>query len=159
MPPELRRGNEVVEYVSPAAQRPPHAFAFVLGTCVDTPEELVGLKEFVLKALELLPDYARCCLITYGTTVQVHDISGMTSYPLSVVFRGTQEVTVEAVGVAIPDPRRYVGTLSQCRHSVELLIKGIMGDLWLVGKVYPSRSPGVLRGTVSFAYKCLSDTR
>ncbi|ORC85558.1 putative protein transport protein Sec23A [Trypanosoma theileri] len=142
LPSELLRGNEVVEYVS-VVKRDPPTFAFVIDTCVDTESELDGLKEFVMNALSNIPAEVRVCLITYGTTIQIHELSGATEYPRSLVLRGSQEVTVETLKKVMVEPQRFVGTFANTSQVLFSIIDEIQQDVWPVPKSHrPLRCTG-----------------
>ncbi|RNF05792.1 protein transport protein Sec23-like protein [Trypanosoma rangeli] len=141
-PSELARWNDTVEYVSTVKRDPP-TFVFVLDTCIDTEGELNGLKEFALDALSKLPAEVRICLITYGTTVQIHELSGVTDYPRSLVLRGSQEVTVEALKKIMREPQQFVGVLSNVKSVVALILEEMQQDVWPVPKSHrPLRCTG-----------------
>jgi protein transport protein SEC23 len=79
-------------------------FLFVIDVCVEQ-EELQKLKDSILQSLELLPSNAQIGLITFGTTVQVYDLS-FKSCIKSVVFRGTHEPDAikvsQTLGLGVP---------------------------------------------------------
>ncbi|RHW69223.1 protein transport protein SEC23 [Trypanosoma brucei equiperdum] len=149
LPQELLRGNETVEYVSFADRNPP-TFAFVVDTCVDTELELLGLREFVGCAFNKIPDGAFVCLITYGATVQIHELSGVTDYPRSLVFRGSQEATVETLKGVITDAQRFYGTRASLQQTMDSIFQELQQDLWPVRKAHrPLRCTGAALSVAS----------
>ncbi|CAD2213268.1 protein transport protein SEC23 [Angomonas deanei] len=134
-PPEATQGNETVEYVMPA-QRPPATFVFVIDTCLDTEEEMEGLRQFLLETLERLPEYANIVFITFGSAVQIHDLSGRFSYPRATVLRGSHEVTVKLLDELVPDLHPYVVARSTGYETLQGLIQNLTMDLWPVMKDY-----------------------
>ncbi|KEG10298.1 putative protein transport protein Sec23A [Trypanosoma grayi] len=156
LPSELLRGNEMVEYTT-IVKRDPPAFAFVVDTCVDTEGELDGLKEFVMCALSKIPPEARVCVITYGTTVQIHELSGATEYPRSLVLRGSQEVTVETLKKVMREPNRFVGALADVSLTVSSIIEEVQQDVWPVSKSHrPLRCTGAALSAAASVLEIMS---
>lgn len=142
MPSELSKNNESIEYVTNMKRAPP-TFVFVLDTCVDTESELEGLKEYVLLALNKLPENCRVGLITYGATVQLHELSGATEFPRSMVFRGSAETTAEQIKAIVKNPAKYLGNFADAEFLVSSIIDDLQGDLWPVPKDHrPLRATG-----------------
>lgn len=133
-PAELTVGNETVEYVTVDPQRQPPTFAFVVDTCLDTDEELEGLKEFLLDAVDKIPATSAVTFITYGATVQVWELCGATAYPRCYALRGAQEITPEGLERLIPHTQRIVGPLAAVGATVTALIAGLQRDQWPVAK-------------------------
>lgn len=63
----------------------PPAFLFVVDTCV-TEEDLEGLRNALKQLLELMPQTALVGLISYGTMVQVCNLSANCLYPVLFVL-------------------------------------------------------------------------
>lgn len=163
-PIECMPGNETVEYIVDTPERLPATFLFVVDMCITDAEELIGLKEFLTLTLEKLPPHARIGFITYGTTVQLHEIngglfaesdaaaggstSGSTSVAAlivrrSLVLRGTQAVTTKTLQAMLSDLDRYVGLVSACADNVRNLIADLTADLWPTPKNHrPLRCTG-----------------
>ncbi|GET93748.1 protein transport protein sec23-like protein [Leishmania tarentolae] len=143
LPLEMHPSSTTVEYVAHMPRRSPPTFVLVVDTCLDTDEELQGLRDFLLQALRMIPEYASVALITYGTTVNVHEIAGSATYPRAMVLRGTQEMTVERLKVILPNPSRFVAPLLNCSAYVAELISSMSRDLWPVMKGHrPLRCTG-----------------
>ena len=93
LPAELIAQFTTLEYqmpvtaLRPAAGAP--AFLFVVDQCLPE-DELVQLKDSIVQSLALLPSSALVGLVTYGTMVQVHELSG-SECPRSFVFKGTKD--------------------------------------------------------------------
>ncbi|KAL7695564.1 protein transport protein Sec23-like protein [Lotmaria passim] len=143
LPVEMQASSSTVEYVAQMPARNPPTFVLVVDTCLDTDEELQGLRDFLLQSLQMIPEHAKVAVITYGTTVSVHEIAGHASYPRSMVLRGTQEMTVEQLKVILPYPDRFVAPLGSCVGQVTQLISTMSRDLWPVMKDHrPLRCTG-----------------
>nr|CCC51712.1 putative protein transport protein Sec23A [Trypanosoma vivax Y486] len=156
LPPELMRGNETVEYVSIVDRKPP-TFVFVIDKCVDTQYEFDGLKEFVLAAFDMIPDESHVSLITYGTTVQVHELNGATDYPRSLVLRGSREVGVETLRKDMRDPQRFCSRRLSVAHIVRTIVEGLSQDLWPVPKSHrPRRCTGAALSTAASLLELVS---
>ncbi|CCW70059.1 unnamed protein product [Phytomonas sp. Hart1] len=131
---ELVQRNATVEYVNQEPRRHPPTFAFAVDTCLDTQEEVEGLKEFLRLVLEKIPENANVCLVTYGAAVQLHEITGATQYPRSIVFRGSQEISPAFLEKSLVFTDRYVAPLSTCAAVFTSLIDNLSCDLWPVAK-------------------------
>ncbi|KPI87048.1 protein transport protein Sec23-like protein [Leptomonas seymouri] len=143
LPPEMQAASSTVEYVAHMPARSPPTFVLVVDTCLDTDEELQGLRDFLARALQMIPEHSKVAIITYGTTVGVHEIAGYTNFPRSMVLRGTQEMTVEQLKVILPHPERFVAPLSSCMENITQLIASMARDLWPVMKSHrPLRCTG-----------------
>ena len=55
-------------------------------------EELSASKGAISQALQIVPEYTRVGLVTFGTHVHVHEL-GFEACPKSYVFQGTKEYT------------------------------------------------------------------
>ena len=96
VPPELVPEYTVVEYrLTDRPPAPPPAFLFVLDTTVPA-AQLEVAKEYVLKALALLPPDAVVGLITFGQNVHVHEI-GFVEAAKSYVLRGNKNYDAATV--------------------------------------------------------------
>lgn len=141
LPAELVGYNTVDYCVKQGLPGP--VFVFVVDTCVDTAEELTNLKDCLRLSIDRLPEYAAIALITYGTTVQVHEINGTTDFPRSIVFRGSSEVTTEHIKKGLKHPEKFFGLMSQCEFSVASIIDDLQLDCWPVAKEHrPMRCTG-----------------
>jgi len=90
LPAELVPRFSTVEYELQSGDAGQPLFLMIIDTCTALDDELDHLKDSVQQSLNLLPQNALIGLITFGTNVQVHDLS-FADCPRSVVFRGTQE--------------------------------------------------------------------
>jgi protein transport protein SEC23 len=88
LPSELIPEYTVVEYRLNRPPAPPPAFLFVLDTTVPE-KQFTVVKEYLLKALSLLPPGTTVGLITYGQHLQVHEI-GFTEGFRSYILRGNK---------------------------------------------------------------------
>lgn len=79
-------------------------FLFVIDVCVDQ-DELQKLKDSLIQTLDLLPRNARVGIITFGSVVQVYDLS-FKACMKSSIFKGTANPTIEkvvqALGLHVP---------------------------------------------------------
>ena len=76
LPAELYPSYTTIEYVLPRSPAGPPAFLWVIDTCLDE-SELQALKDSLEQALQLLSSTApnaRLGVITFSTTVQVHEL-------------------------------------------------------------------------------------
>lgn len=74
-------------------------FLFVLDVCVDQ-EQLEKLKDSLMQTMDLLPRSARIGIITFGSVVQVYDLS-FKACMKSSIFKGTANPTIEKVSQAL----------------------------------------------------------
>lgn len=132
IPAELTLGQETIEYVEYVDRRPP-TFFFVVDTCVDA-EEVDYLRDYLRLAVAQIPETAYVGMISYGATVRLHEISGLTAYPRSVVLRGSQEITPELLQGAVPKPERFIAPLCECSATLSYIIDNLQQDLWPVEK-------------------------
>lgn len=154
LPAELIPHITTIEYVcqkQPSGLQP--AFLFVLDTCVRQ-EEFDALKESVLKTIDLLPKNSLVGLITFGTTVQVYDLS-FTFSTRSVIFRGTNNIELSSLQhmldlkapgkqfTGMPD-NPYILPLSKCEENFRAIIEELCLDPRIVqNDKRPLRSTGV----------------
>ena len=76
LPAELYPSYTTIEYALPRTPAGPPAILWVIDTCLDE-SELQALKDSLEQALQLLSSTAPTALlglITYGTTVQIHEL-------------------------------------------------------------------------------------
>lgn len=100
LPAELFPSYTSVEYQMPSKSASPPAFIIVLDTACSSEEELRDAKDSVLQMVSLLPEDAFIGLVTFGSTVRVHELTepsenvygGMRR---SYVFRGTKDCEQE----------------------------------------------------------------
>lgn len=96
LPAELIPDFTTVEYALPRSRpAPPPTFLFVLDVCARE-DELAVAKEYIIKAINMLPREARVGLITYGQNVHVH-VLGYTDCAKCYVLRGEKEYTPETI--------------------------------------------------------------
>ncbi|ODQ80021.1 hypothetical protein BABINDRAFT_161666 [Babjeviella inositovora NRRL Y-12698] len=108
LPLELNVLSSTMEYVLTRPVQQPPIFLFVVDLCQDE-ENLAAMKETLVVSLSLLPPNALVGLITYGSTVQVHDLASYDHISKQYVLRGDKEYTMELLtamlaGVAL-DPK------------------------------------------------------
>eukprot|EP00758_Cryptobia_borreli_P014493 Tbor_TRINITY_DN5925_c1_g5::TRINITY_DN5925_c1_g5_i1::g.19035::m.19035/K14006/SEC23; protein transport protein SEC23 len=142
-PTELYDQYTTIEYCQPVIGRNPPTFVFVLDSCVDTESEIQGMKEFVLKTLQKIPEKARVCLITFGAAVQIHEINGMTEYQRSIVLRGNAEITPEHIKGQVKHMDRYVVDFSEAEFCITNIIDDFQVDAWPAAQGHrPLRATG-----------------
>lgn len=95
LPAELVPEYTTVEYALPSAPVPPPVFLFVLDACTRD-DELDTAKDYIVKALSLLPSNAVVGLITFGQNVHVHAI-GHCDFAKCYVLRGEKEYSVDQI--------------------------------------------------------------
>jgi len=142
LPAELIPQYTTIEYQLQRPFAPPPVFLL----CVDTSgkeKELQALKDSLIMALNLIPDNSRVGLITFGTTVQVHELASE-AMPKSYVFRGSKEVTTQKVqdflglgprGMRGANPdmvTRFLQPYSECEFALTSIIEALEHDPWPV---------------------------
>lgn len=95
LPAELIPDYTTVEYTLQRQQAPPPIFLFVLDMCTRE-DELQTAKDYIIKALTLLPQDAVIGLITFGQNIHVHVI-GFTDCAKCYVLRGEKQYTAEQI--------------------------------------------------------------
>ncbi|KJE96351.1 hypothetical protein, variant [Capsaspora owczarzaki ATCC 30864] len=95
LPAELLQKFSTIEYTLQRGATLPPIFLFVVDTCMDD-EDFQALKDSLIMSLSLMPQNALVGLITYGTTVQVHEIA-YAECSKSYVFRGTKDFAAKQV--------------------------------------------------------------
>ena len=84
-----------VEYEMQSRQSIPPVFLLLIDTTVDA-KELNSLKDSLQQNLSFLPDNALVGIISFGTHVEVHELSA-TEISRSYVFNGKKEYTTSKV--------------------------------------------------------------
>lgn len=140
----------------------PPVFLYVMDLCMDE-EDLQALKESIVMSLSLLPPNAMVGLITYGMTVQLHEL-GVEGISKSYVFRGTKEVESKRLqsmlglgkGGGVPPgaqpgqpgqpntgANRFLQPVEGCDMSLTDVIEELQRDPWPIAKgMRPLRSTG-----------------
>lgn len=95
LPAELIPEFTTVEYALPRQPSPSPVFLFVLDTC-SREDELQTAKDYVIKALSLLPKDTIVGLITFGQNIHVHVI-GYTEFAKCYVLRGEKEYAPDQI--------------------------------------------------------------
>eukprot|EP01134_Creolimax_fragrantissima_P000713 CFRG0713T1 len=159
LPIELIPQFSTVEYTLPSHSVVPPLFLFVVDTCLDD-DDLQALKDALALSLSLLPQEAVVGLITFGTTVEVHELGHFDSCHKSYVFRGDRDITQaqleERLGLAgakggkidVQNPHhgsgRFLQPLQACDMAITSIIEDLEQDAWVVGTAKrPLRSTGV----------------
>eukprot|EP00050_Salpingoeca_kvevrii_P010416 m.8299 g.8299 ORF g.8299 m.8299 type:complete len:767 (-) comp2844_c0_seq1:371-2671(-) len=161
LPAELIHQFSTIEYTLSRQASVPPVFLFVMDLCMDE-EDLQALKESLVMSLSLLPPHALVGLITFGTTVQLHELS-CEGCSKSYVFRGTKEFSAKDIqdllqltpGAAAPrvgDKRqpgqnfganKFLQPVQDCDMSLTDIIEELQRDPWPVaGDKRPLRSTG-----------------
>eukprot|EP00753_Platysulcus_tardus_P002628 PLAT11702.1.p2 GENE.PLAT11702.1~~PLAT11702.1.p2 ORF type:complete len:784 (-),score=403.45 PLAT11702.1:148-2499(-) len=161
LPAELIPQFTTLEYELPGPVARPPVFLLVVDTCL-IEEELDDLKDSLQQSLMLLPEEALVGLITFGTTVQVHEL-GFADCPKAHVFRGSKgyagRQVQELLGLAArggggggggkaggkPMPAaaaaaaggdatgsRFLLPLSECSFALETILEDLAKDPWPV---------------------------
>jgi protein transport protein SEC23 len=127
-PPPTHIQFTTIEYQLQRPYANPPLFLLVVDTSVKE-KELQALKDSLLMALNLIPENARVALITFGATVQVHEIASE-EMPKAYVFRGTKDVATQVVqdflnlgprGMKGANPDqigRFVQAYNQCEFAL-----------------------------------------
>jgi len=172
LPAELIPQYTTAEYdLQTVPPQGPPCFLFVLDTCTNSKEELVELADSLTQALNLLPSDSRVGLITYGTNINVYELSS-DSISKAYIMRGNREYGPGRVGellgctggrapssqqhqqqqgaapVAPAGPgqeilNRFLLPVSECSFVVESILEDIRKDPWPVpNDKRPARSTG-----------------
>lgn len=173
LPAELIPQFSTIEYTLQRQATVPPVFLYVVDLCIDD-EDLQALKETLVMSLSLLPQNALVGLITYGTTVQLHELS-CDGCSKSYVFRGTKEFTPKNVQELLglggqpagaqarkdgppqnTGPSRFLQPVLQCDMTLTDIIDELQKDPWpVVGDHRPLRSTGA---ALSVAVSLLEST-
>eukprot|EP00301_Raphidiophrys_heterophryoidea_P013524 c20965_g1_i1.p1 GENE.c20965_g1_i1~~c20965_g1_i1.p1 ORF type:complete len:756 (-),score=160.48 c20965_g1_i1:356-2623(-) len=154
LPAELFPNFSTIEYTLPRQPAPPCVFLFLVDLCI-TQDNLNALRSALEHTLTQLPEQAHVGLITFGTTVQIHEL-GFEHCPKSFVFRGTKEVTMEQiqdilgfagqrrVDPSVPTSRRFILPVSECEFVFTSVLGELQVDPWPVSVEHrPLRCTGV----------------
>mmetsp|Transcript_330 Transcript_330/g.1109 ORF Transcript_330/g.1109 Transcript_330/m.1109 type:complete len:754 (+) Transcript_330:236-2497(+) len=144
LPPELE--SFTVEYVRPIQPAPPPAILFLLDTCLSDSELRVA-KEYLCKAVTLVPSNTVVGLISFGKNVNVH-VLGFTDCVKSYVLRGDKEYTAQQIkdllqlgyvgtqaaqGGASPvgqGAARFLQPVSECDFIFNQVLEDLEKDSW-----------------------------
>ena len=112
-------------------------FVMVVDICVPTVGELEALKRHLVKVLGSLPYGAYVGLITYGTTVQIHQTRRSGAFQRCCTYRGTVEVSCEDIRRTLgvdPQSQVYLSPVAEAREALDVLFEELQPDLWPVEK-------------------------
>eukprot|EP00051_Salpingoeca_urceolata_P027681 m.482747 g.482747 ORF g.482747 m.482747 type:complete len:780 (+) comp22653_c0_seq1:235-2574(+) len=171
LPAELIHTFSTIEYTLQRQATVPPVFLFVVDICLDE-EDLQALKESLVMSLSLLPPNALVGLITFGTTVQLHELNS-DGCSKSFVFRGTKNFTAVQIqnmlqlgpGSGRPQTApqqgqqpgqpgqqnngqaagaaRFLQSVQECDMTLTDIIEELQRDPWPVpGDKRPQRSTG-----------------
>lgn len=110
LPAELIPQFTTIEYQLQRPPAPPPVFLLVVDTS-GKEKELQALKDSIIMALNLIPENARVGLITFGTTVQVHEIASE-DLAKCYVFRGCAHPSASP----LPDAPSFLPTHAPIIH-------------------------------------------
>ena len=165
LPAELIPQFTTIEY---QLQRPPApAPVFLLVVDVSGKEkELQALKDSIIMALNLIPENARVGLITFGTTVQVHEIASE-DMAKCYVFRGNKDCAMQTVqdflglgprGMRGANPdmvSRFIQPYSECEFALTSILEGLEHDPWPVKQEHrPLRCTGAALAVATGLLEC-----
>ena len=176
LPAELLPQFTTVEYELPRNPALPPCFLFVIDTALSQ-DQLEPIKESLLMALTLIPSNATVGLITFGSTVLVHELS-FDLCPKAYVFNGKKNLDQKAIsrmlGFGSVNPsntqqkqpaaaaanqqasRRFLVPLSDCEETLETILEELQPDPYPVKPEHRRlRSTGV---AVSVAATLLSSS-
>ncbi|KAH9478504.1 GTPase-activating protein S23 [Psilocybe cubensis] len=153
LPAELLPNHTTIEYVLPQLYPLPPIFLFIVDVCLDNDAELRALRDTIVIGLGLLPANALVGLITYGTTIQVHELR-FSECNKSYVFRGSKDYTpaqiADLLGLKAPNRRPglpftspFLVPLEQCEFQLTGILETLLRDPWPVANdMRPLRSTG-----------------
>eukprot|EP00171_Calliarthron_tuberculosum_P015795 IDg15795t1 len=150
LPAELIPEYTTVEYALPRPLLPPPVFLFVLDAC-SREDELQTAKDYIIKALSLLPQNAVVGLITFGQNIHVHAI-GHPDCAKCYVLRGEKEYTVGQIKTLLalggppahqqttsngmmqqlPAGARFLQPVSECEFMMSSVLEELTTDPWPV---------------------------
>eukprot|EP01135_Chromosphaera_perkinsii_P005941 Nk52_evm9s373 gene=Nk52_evmTU9s373 len=174
LPAELIHSYSTIEYTLQRGAPLPPILLYVVDTCLDE-EDLQALKDSIIMSLSLAPENALVGLITYGTTVQFHEL-GYGDCSKSYVFRGTKEFTAKQIqemlglsgaarGGQAPNPnqqsagpvgaQRFLQPLAECDMTLTTIIEELQRDPWPVANDKRAlRSVGAAMSVAIGALEC-----
>ena len=139
MPMEMMPNYTTIGYKianpSPQYFNTPIVFLFMVDLCVPTVEELTALKEHLFRCLNYIPQDAHVGFLTYGTTVQLHEVNPTSELSRSYAFRGSTEMTTATLKEYLNLPasgNRFTAPLSDAEFLLTTLIDDLEADLWPV---------------------------
>eukprot|EP00294_Goniomonas_avonlea_P013357 CAMPEP_0114556282 /NCGR_PEP_ID=MMETSP0114-20121206/9212_1 /TAXON_ID=31324 /ORGANISM="Goniomonas sp, Strain m" /LENGTH=677 /DNA_ID=CAMNT_0001741489 /DNA_START=307 /DNA_END=2340 /DNA_ORIENTATION=+ len=156
LPAELIPQYTTIEYQLPRALSGPPVFLMVVDTGGNE-RELQALRDSLLMALNLIPQEAQIGLITFGTTVQVHELV-QSDVSKCYVFRGTNEVSGQQVQEFLglrgrhgpggaqqaPPASRFIQPVKDCDYTLTQILEELQHDPWPVKQEdRPLRCTGV----------------
>jgi len=163
LPAELIPNYTTIEYALPRAPAGPPAFLWVVDTCLEE-SELQSLKDSLEQVLQLLSTnapHALLGLITFGTTVQIHEL-GYEHCAKSYSFSGKKDLEPprlhELLGLGAPsrgrgsqqqqDGRsaegRFLLPVSEAEFAISNILSELRNDPWPVESgMRASRCTGV----------------
>ena len=167
LPAELYPSYTTIEYALPRAPAGPPAFLWVIDTCLSDEAELQALKDSLEQALQLLSSTAPTALlglITFGTTVQIHEL-GYEHCAKSYTFSHKKEVEpnrlCELLGLSRGGTRgqggganpqtdknsamsRFLLPVAEAEFAIQNVLEELKMDPWPVEpSSRPSRCTGV----------------
>jgi len=133
---ELIPSFTTIEYILPRTAALPPVFLFVVDTALPS-QDLEPLKESLLRSLSLIPANSLVGLITFGSTVQVHELA-FEVCPKAYVFGGSKDITAQRVqqllgfgkaqAQASRSPSRFILPLSDCEEMLESILEDLQPD-------------------------------
>jgi protein transport protein SEC23 len=149
LPAELISQFTTIEYQMPNRYASPPAFLYIIDLCLPE-DELEQLKESISSSLSLLPPTALVGIMTYGTTVAIHDLSAPANLPRSFVFKGTKDYDANTIASLLsipvlgsqtpamgggqqqgpPQVQRFLKPVSEVGYGVLQILKDMVHDPW-----------------------------
>lgn len=144
LPYEVMPAYTTVEYEIQGRQSIPPVFLLVIDTTVDA-KELNSLKDALQQNLAYLPDNALVGIISFGTHVEVHELT-QTEISRSYVFNGTKEYATSKVADMLglrgsvaqtqigtsASASRFILPYGDCSSVVDTLLSELEKDPWPV---------------------------
>ena len=144
LPLELSPLSLTIEYITAKPVKQPPIFLFVVDLCQDD-DNLQALKETLVISLAYLPPNALVGLVTFGTMVQVYDLTSPTISKL-YIFRGDKEYSDKQVADMLSKPvapqgghmappnslHRFFLPLEQVEFQLTNLLENLSADPWAV---------------------------
>lgn len=158
---EARSGVSTVEYELPT-ETAPATIVFCLDASV-AEAELSAMKDAVEEAVGLIPEDTRVGLVTFGSDVSVHDLSGAggASCPLAFVFNGEVDLSpVKArrmLGFSEGSQHawqrqqrqlRFVAPVGECEFALATVLEGVRSERGNESVLRPNVATGVAAAAV-----------
>jgi len=145
LPAELIPQYTTIEYELQHREAGPPVFLFVVDVAINE-EELDSLKDTILQTLNIIPENALIGLISFGSTVHVHEL-GFAEASRSYVFRGEKDIASDRIHALLglpvnrqgqqntespPGMERFLLPVNECMLVLDTILSDLTRDPWPV---------------------------